>query len=66
MLNGNYKHVTASTVNGVSGHTNIANMWHGYHKYRFNATSDIVNKRFVTQQFTCCNIYCVKEAVKDF
>ena len=54
MLAGNDKHVLASTVNGVCGHTDVSQMWHGYDKGILKASYDTVNKKFVTQQFKCC------------
>ena len=70
-INGNDKSVLASTVNGVSGNKNIANMWHDYYKTLLNSTKSTVNKSYVSQQFKKCNIDdfyvspCdVKEAVK--
>lgn len=71
-LNGSDKSVLASTVNGVSGHGNIANMWHDYYKKLLNSTSGTDNKKFVMDQFKICNTVDfeitpvdVKEAIKD-
>ena len=71
-LNGNDKNVIASTVNGVSGNSNIANMWHEYYKNLLNSTTDTVNKEFVTRHFKSCNTddftispLDIREAIKD-
>ena len=71
-INGNDKNVLASTVNGVSGHNDIANMWHDYYKTLLNSTKRPVTRNFVSDHFQHCNSDDfkispdeVKESIKD-
>lgn len=71
-INGNDKSYLASTVNGVSGNSNVATMWHDYYKKLLNSSADTCNRDFVKQAFTNCvpdefliSPLDVKEAVKN-
>ena len=59
-------------LNGISGHSNVANMWHDYYKKLLNSTNNTVNMKYVFNKFGNCKVVNfiisqlnIKQAVKS-